>query len=124
MRDFSELPYTLRHKTASGTLWRVSEDRMMFSNLYSIQRGKGHATELMEKICEIADNENCLIRLEAKQYGDVHGLTTDELVEFYSKFDFVLTPHHSLDSLKFMERPRKNYTGYNDTSLTPERTTS
>lgn len=117
------IPQAILFKSAQANIWFLDNGVILFSNLYAIDRGKGHASGLIERVCDIADQNNYLVRLEARQYSDPHGLTTHELIEFYSRHGFILDPKRPPDT-NIMERPRKNYTGYNDTSLTPERTTS
>lgn len=59
------------------------------SNLFSVSRGRGYATRLMELICQWADENDVHLWLIAKPYGTPLGaLNPQQLVEFYGRFGF------------------------------------
>ena len=76
------------HESAS-VLVTPREDYYWVSHLYSIIPKKGHAKELMQKVIEWADTAQVILSLEARQYGNVHGLTTTQLKIFYEGFGFI-----------------------------------
>jgi hypothetical protein len=76
------------HKSASLSL-KTRDGFLLLTNLYSIKPGNGHATELMGKVEEYADQHKVVIKLIAKQYGNARGLNNDQLVTFYKKFGFI-----------------------------------
>lgn len=48
---------------------------------------RGHATALLGKVCKEADEEWFTIMVQVKPFAD--GLTLDQLLKFYGRFDFV-----------------------------------
>lgn len=61
----------------------------MLSDLYSREPRKGHATAVMKKAVEFADERGVTLYLQAKRYGYSRGLDNKQLVSFYEKFGFV-----------------------------------
>lgn len=57
-------------------------------DLYSYERGKGHARRVMEKIVAYADEHRITLFLVAQEYGRERGLDNVQLEQFYSKFGF------------------------------------
>lgn len=58
-------------------------------NLFSYDRGKGHARDVLQQAIDFADSFGIQLVTKAKRYHDGDGLTDDELVIFYEKFGFV-----------------------------------
>lgn len=60
-------------------------------------RRKGHGNLLMADVLRRSDAMECSIILQAQSYGEVSGLTTDQLVFFYQKhgFEIVDQPNNS-----------------------------
>jgi len=73
---------------SASVMVTAMEDHYWISHLYSIVPQKGHATELMTMVTQWADENQVTLILEARQYGNVHGLTTSQLKAFYEKFGF------------------------------------
>lgn len=76
-----------KHESAS-VMVTPAEDHYWISHLYSIVPRKGHATVVLQKVVDWADENELVLKLTAKQYGNVHGLTTKQLHTFYQKFGF------------------------------------
>jgi ribosomal protein S18 acetylase RimI-like enzyme len=56
------------------------------------QQNKGLATQVLKKATEIADEKKVILTLEAMPvFGEE--LSTEQLIEFYKKFDFKVTKH-------------------------------
>jgi len=65
------------------------DKRLWFSSLYSIERGQGNATRIMQKIVDIADKYKVTIALDPHPFGTGTGrLSRSQLVKFYKKFGF------------------------------------
>jgi prophage maintenance system killer protein len=65
------------------------DKRLWFSSLYSIERGQGNATRIMQKIVDIADKYKVTIALDPHPFGKGTGrLSRSQLVKFYKKFGF------------------------------------
>lgn len=75
------------YKSSSLEL-RERDGYMQLVNLYSKEPGKGHATSLLTKVCEYADQHGVTIQLIAKQYGNSHGLSNEQLSKLYERFGF------------------------------------
>lgn len=69
----------------------VFDKRLHFSSIYSLDRGQGNASRVMQKIVDIADKHRVTIALTPKPYGGKNGspiLTKSQLVTFYKKYGF------------------------------------
>jgi hypothetical protein len=65
------------------------DKRLWFSSLYSLERGKGNASKVMQKIVDIADKYKVTIALDPVPFGTGEGrLNLSQLVNFYKKFGF------------------------------------
>lgn len=73
------------------------------SNLYSIHRRQGHATELMAEACRYADRNGLDLYLTANRYGRPIGPDNLVLIKFYEKFGFSIENRER--SGAFMKRP-------------------
>ena len=51
-------------------------------------RGKGEASMVLRKICEIADKHNVYMSTTPKAFGQNKGLTTHQLRDWYLRFGF------------------------------------
>lgn len=104
------------HKSASCLLTVEDYGRAKLSHVYSEQRGQHHASELMEKVIQFADNNNLELFLKVQAYGHPVQtiLTNQQLVDFYRKFGF---EHNTLGLVGQMARPRKKNTSYNEREM-------
>jgi len=65
------------------------DKRLWFSSLYSIERGEGNASKVMQKIIDIADKYKVTIALDPHPFGTSTGrLNRPLLINFYKKFGF------------------------------------
>lgn len=79
------------YKGASLRLTPMSEDVYALSSLISLDRGKGHATAVMERVAEYADDKNITLRLVVQRFGKPRdGLDNRQLQAFYECFGFVV----------------------------------
>lgn len=61
------------------------------------ERGKGHATALMEAVCREADSKKMILMLSPDPYGDDAPLTRAQLLAWYvNKFHFNPIQHEPL----------------------------
>jgi hypothetical protein len=79
----------LRFGGATVLLHEVGKHGFILSNLYSKHRGKGQASKLMAMVCELADEQEREIVLWVGQFGDIHGLTNQDLEAWYGRLGFV-----------------------------------
>ncbi len=84
------------------------------SSISSMEKGKGNASSVLRQITNSADNRGLKMDLGAQAYSQ-GGLTTPQLVDFYSKFGFVVDPEgmfagDSLEEIKqyVEENPRES----------------
>ena len=70
----------------------INPDRktIRIMGVYSGHRRKGNGTHLMNLVCDLADEMKMRLVLRARPYGE-NRMTTDELMNFYMKFGFVIT---------------------------------
>jgi len=59
------------------------------SSIMSVIKGKGDATKVMNKICEIADKYKITIHLSPEPFGLGNRLNKAQLIKWYKKFGFV-----------------------------------
>ena len=65
------------------------DNRLWFSSLYSIDRGRGNASKVMKKIMDIVDKYKVTVALDPHPFGTgTNRLNRDQLVKFYKKFGF------------------------------------
>jgi len=65
------------------------DKRLWINTLQSLEKGKGHATEVMKMLCKIADKYNVTMALDPLPYSkDPNRLNQQQLVQFYKKFGF------------------------------------
>lgn len=98
-----------RHESATARLTDWKDSTAALSCVYSKEKGKGHATTLLQKIVTFADTQGYrVVYLEAQRYGPKHSqsLNDSQLVDFYSQFGFVVVPDVELPVL--MHRPFPN----------------
>lgn len=69
------------------TIW--DETKATLIDVCSTDRKKGHATELLKMLTAFADKRGLKLITAAEAYGNEPGLSTDQLVMFYTKFGFV-----------------------------------
>lgn len=81
----------MSYKSASVELLRF-DTYTIVQRLYSGEPKQGHATELMQQVIEFADRERIKLVLEARQFGNPYGLSTEQLKTFYGRFGFTQLP--------------------------------
>jgi hypothetical protein len=59
------------------------------NSIMTIVKGKGDATRIMNKICEIADKYKVTIHLSPEPFGIGNKLNKTQLIKWYKKFGFV-----------------------------------
>ena len=65
------------------------DGHLWMNSIHSMNKHLGKASEVMKQICDIADNHNVGMALEAKAFGTSKDkLTTSQLVNWYRKFGF------------------------------------
>lgn len=82
------IPFVHERATAKLVMW--DRKNATVCNVFSINRGSGHATALMEKIVSYADEKGIDLVLEAKPFGysDNISPSASGLRKWYSKFGF------------------------------------
>lgn len=83
---------SFRFKSSSATVIVLPDGTGRLTNVYSEDRGHGHATALMQEIAKFADKEGVELRLVPKRYGyaDKKSPSNPQLIEFYKKHGFEL----------------------------------
>ena len=74
------------------------------SSIPSLEKGKGFASSVLREIGKSADKRGLTISLSAKAFAE-GGLSTSELLDFYSRFGFEIDPDgifkdDSIDEIK------------------------
>ena len=85
----------LKHESATIRLTDWQDATATLTNLYSKEKGKGHATALLEKVTRYIDEQGyCIVYLEARKYGpeNTKALNDEQLIELYTKFGFTVVP--------------------------------
>lgn len=82
------VPFTYGRASAKLVMW--DRTNATLSNVFSIERGKGHATEVLRRVVAHADKNKLTLLLEAKQYGYADKMSPDNfgLRRWYAKFGF------------------------------------
>lgn len=80
----------LTHKSASAKLILNGDGTAKLVNVQSTQRSMGHATELMQALTQVADEQKLTIDLEVMRFGNqIEGsMNNQQLVRFYLQFGF------------------------------------
>ena len=89
------------YETASLTLAIWEDTHGSFIDVISVEKGKGHATGLMNSLTEFADLSGMRLTTQAEPDGDEPRLSDNQLIAFYEKFGFV---RQNNDIHPFMER--------------------
>lgn len=83
-----------RHKSASLRLTvpgclpaEMHNGVREITSLEATERRQGHATELMQSVCNEANHKRMVLLVQPDAYAD--GLETDALIEFYARLGFV-----------------------------------
>ncbi len=79
-----------KYASALAMVYIFSDKTALISALQASERRKGHATELLRQIIEMADNAGIELYLTAFPFK-AHGraaMTRDQLVQFYKKLGF------------------------------------
>ncbi|ASR80293.1 acetyltransferase [Arthrobacter phage JEGGS] len=79
----------IKHESASLQLHDFGNGMASVSHVFAKERRKGHASALMEKLVEYADDHNLVLNLEVRRYGHPIGPDNEILKSFYSKYGFV-----------------------------------
>lgn len=81
-----------------------SQVRELVSVLSEAPR-KGHATALMHRVCDEADSAWFTLMLMVKPFAE--GLTEDQLVRFYERFDFFIAGLQPTIMVRAPHKPRR-----------------
>lgn len=82
---------TLRYGDAQVTLDYEEDTTARLIGLYSENRGRGEATEVMLEAIRHADKHGITLWLEVQRYGDWrNSLDNNQLISFYERFGFDL----------------------------------
>ena len=82
---------TFRYGDAQVTLVYEDDTTARLIGLYSDNRGKGEAKQVMLEATQHADQYGLTIWLEVQRYGDWrNSLDNDQLISFYERFGFDL----------------------------------
>ena len=60
------------------------------SNVWAGEKQKGHATEVMRKICEMADSMDLTLLLSPRSEDRVYGPSQEKLESWYETFGFIM----------------------------------
>jgi len=71
---------------------RAFDNVINLSSILSIEKGKGSASSVLREIGKSADKRGLTISLDAKAFSE-GGLSTSELLDFYSRFGFEIDPN-------------------------------
>lgn len=95
-----QLRFQYGRATAKLAVW--DEHHATLSNVFSVDRGKGHAHGVLQQVADYADRHGLELLLEARQYGYSDKMSPDNagLRRFYAKYGFL-----SLDSDMMMRPP-------------------
>lgn len=79
------------YKSANGKLTIWNDKNATVSNVFSVRRGLGHATRVMQSMCKYADENEMSLLLEVQQYGYADNDSPDNsgLRRWYRLFGFV-----------------------------------
>jgi ribosomal protein S18 acetylase RimI-like enzyme len=80
----------IAYRTASLVLTNWEDGHAAISSLYTTDRRKGHATELLTRATRLADERMLILLLEVVGDGCDNSMTDDQLQKFYEKFGFVV----------------------------------
>ena len=102
------------YKSATCRLAIHGDGNADVTHVYSIQRGKGHASGLLRLVTEYADSNDLQLYLLSRGYGGPVQtmLPPDDLIQFYEKFGFVILD--KLGAATRMRRPRTKNTPYSE----------
>lgn len=82
---------TFSYESARVTLVYERNQTARLIDLYSENRGRGDAKEVMLEAIRYADKHGITIWLEVQRYGDWrNSLDNDQLISFYERFGFDL----------------------------------
>jgi GNAT superfamily N-acetyltransferase len=79
---------SFRYGTATARLIFLDVGIFTLSSLFSRDRRKGDAKQLMHEIVNYADKHRLILRLIVQQYGKERGLDNLQLEDFYRKYGF------------------------------------
>jgi hypothetical protein len=71
---------------------RAFDNMINLSSILSIEKGKGSASSVLREIGKSADKRGLTISLDAKAFSE-GGLSTSQLLDFYSRFGFEIDPN-------------------------------
>lgn len=83
-------PLHFKYGSARAKLYQLESDLFALSDLWSEERGKGHATKVLQQIVDFADMERVTIKLIVQPYGHPIATSLDnrKLEGFYQRFGF------------------------------------
>jgi len=94
----------MQYESASVRLVMLPNKSATISNLYSRERGKGHAGKLMQMVIDWADVNGLNLQLAVGRYGHPIGPNNDVLTRFYEKFGFTILRPANKEHKAFMTR--------------------
>jgi len=97
----------IKYESASANLLMQPDGSAFLLNVMSKERGQGHGTKLMERICTFADQNRLRLTLSVQRFGDPHGgLDNQQLLDFYKKFGFTVTKKERRQPVEMERIPR------------------
>lgn len=94
-----------KSKSATAQVLDFGNGTASLSGIQSTERGKGHATDVLNDVLRWADERGIAMKLVAHAIGD-DGLPQAELVKFYEKFGFVLDGDEVTDFAVMRRKPK------------------
>lgn len=98
---------TIKFKHISATCILVvwGDGKASLGDVYSADKGKGHATQMLNEVIRYADEKKLTIVSAAEPYGEEPRLNLPQLIRFYEKFGFVFMDNNPISP--YMERAPK-----------------
>ncbi len=95
------------HKSANAKLTIWDDKNATVSNVFSVRRGQGQATRVIQHICKYADDNGMSLLLEVQQYGYADGDSPDNsgLKRWYRSFGFVSCEGNRMVRTHKIQRP-------------------
>jgi GNAT superfamily N-acetyltransferase len=78
-----------KHESATLTFTDWKDGTASISDVFSAEKRKGHATNLLNEITSFADKKGLILLTAAEAYGEEPRMSTNQLVTFYERFGFV-----------------------------------
>lgn len=94
------------HLSASLKLTIWDAKNASLSDVYSAEKGKGHATKLLGKVMNFVDESGVTIFTAAEAYGSEPRLSNAQLKAFYEKFGFVVVNEDDPNWIEMERKPK------------------